>query len=192
MKKYLPMVLVALLAASPLGLAADKMAAASQSMANMSDKVNTSDVVVKTKIVTSYTLNRQLNPFDITVVADSGTVTLTGTVQDESEKDLAEDIAKSVDGVAKVINNVKIEKAAKRGKKPTFTQTVDDATTTAAVKSKLLMDSKTNGLSIHVKTVNNMVTLTGVVNSKDEKALAEKLAKGTDGAAKVNNLLSVK
>lgn len=191
MKKYLTLLTVGLLVTTPLALAADNAANTGQNT-SITDRVQNSDIVIKTKIVTAYTLNSQLNPFDIKVTVDNSNVNLTGSVQDAGEKDLAEEIAKGVDGVGTVTNNIMVEKSTKRSNKPTFTQTVDDATTTAAVKSKLLMNSNTSGLDIHVKTVNGIVTLTGAVKSKTEKELAGKLTANTDGVLKVKNNLTVK
>ena len=191
MKKHLSLLTAGLLAISPLALAADNYYG-NQSNTPISDQVLNSDLVIKTKIVTAYTLNSQLNPFDVKVTVENGNVTLAGSVQMQGEKDLAEQIAKGVDGVGTITNNLKIEKIAKRGYKPGFTQMVDDATTTAAVKSKLLMNSSTSGLDIHVKTVNGLVTLTGTVKTRIEKELAEKLATNTEGVAKVKNKLIVR
>jgi len=191
MKKYLPLLAAGLLTVSPLALAVNNNIG-NQSNTSVTDRVQNSDIVIQTKIVTAYTLNSQLNPFDIKVTVNSGNVILTGTVQGDTEKELAGEIAKGVDGVGTVTNNLKVEKSTRRSHKPSFTQTVDDATTTAAIKSKLLMNSSTSGLDIHVKTVNGIVTLTGTVKSKAEKQLAGKLASNTEGALKVKNNLSVK
>lgn len=191
MKKYLSLLTAGVLVFSPLAMAAND-AGSNQANSSLSEKVQNSDVVIKTKIVTAYTLNQQLNPFDIKVTVDNNNVTLTGSVQDQGEKDLAEEIAKGVDGVGSVTNNIVVEKSAKRSNKPNFAQVVDDATTTAAVKSRLLMNSSTSGLDIHVKTVNGVTTLTGTVKSKTEKELAGKLTANTTGVSKVKNHLIVR
>ena len=66
-----------------------------------------------------------------------------------------------------------------------------DAATTAAVKTKLLGDTKVGGLKIDVDTKDNVVTLTGAVNSAEEKAEALRLAKNTTGVKRVIDKLTI-
>jgi osmotically-inducible protein OsmY len=67
-----------------------------------------------------------------------------------------------------------------------------DASTTAAVKTKLLGDTKVGGLKIDVDTKDNVVTLTGTVNSAEEKAEAIRLAKTTTGVKRVIDKLTIR
>ena len=67
-----------------------------------------------------------------------------------------------------------------------------DAATTAAVKTKLLGDTKVGGLKINVDTKDNVVTLTGTVNSAEEKAEALRLARTTTGVKRVIDKLTVR
>ncbi len=66
-----------------------------------------------------------------------------------------------------------------------------DAEITGAVKTKLLADSKVSGLAINVETTDHIVTLTGTVHSRAEKAEALRLARTTKGAHKVVSKLTV-
>lgn len=66
-----------------------------------------------------------------------------------------------------------------------------DAATTAAVKSKLLGDTKVGGLAIDVDTKDNVVTLTGKVRSTAERDEAIRLARTTTGVKNVVNHLTV-
>jgi hyperosmotically inducible periplasmic protein len=68
---------------------------------------------------------------------------------------------------------------------------VADAATTAAVKSKLLGDTKVGGLGIDVDTKDNVVTLTGKVRSAAEKTEAIRLARTTTGVKSVVDKLVV-
>jgi len=69
---------------------------------------------------------------------------------------------------------------------------VDDATVTASVKAKLTAEKAANFTKISVKTSNNVVSLTGQVDSKDQKEKAEKIAKQVNGVKRVDNKLKVK
>lgn len=66
-----------------------------------------------------------------------------------------------------------------------------DAATTAAVKTKLLADTKVGGLGIDVDTKDNVVTLSGKVRTAAERAEAVRLARTTTGVKSVVNRLVV-
>jgi hyperosmotically inducible protein len=66
-----------------------------------------------------------------------------------------------------------------------------DAATTAAVKTKLLGDTKVAGLNIDVDTKDNVVTLTGKVKTAAERTEAVRLARTTTGVKSVVNKLTV-
>src|SRR6187455_2284858 len=66
-----------------------------------------------------------------------------------------------------------------------------DAATTAAVKTKLLGDTKVGGLAIDVDTKDNVVTLTGKVRSAAEKTEAVRLARTTTGVKSVVDKLVI-
>jgi hyperosmotically inducible protein len=71
-------------------------------------------------------------------------------------------------------------------------EVIDDSTITTEVKSKLLADSFLKGLAISVETFQGQVTLTGAVDTDEQKAKAEKIAMSVKGVKKVNNLLELK
>ena len=66
-----------------------------------------------------------------------------------------------------------------------------DAATTAAVKTKLLADTKVGGLGIDVDTKDNVVTLSGKVRSRAEKTEAVRLARTTTGVKNVVDKLVI-
>src|SRR6188768_3450777 len=66
-----------------------------------------------------------------------------------------------------------------------------DAATTAAVKTKLLGDTKVAGLNIDVDTKDNVVTLSGKVKTAAERSEAVRLARTTTGVKSVVNKLIV-
>src|SRR5690348_4336968 len=73
-----------------------------------------SDAAIKAKIITVYTLNPQLNPFDFDVKVNNGVVSISGAVANTVEKDLAVEIAKGVDGVVRVDDSITTDKAIKK------------------------------------------------------------------------------
>lgn len=158
-----------------------------------------SDLMASASLTTTYTLNSHLNPFDIDVEVHNGEAIISGKVESEIEKDLAEELAMGVEGIRSVKNELQVvpeyesRRDGKEGKgnERSFTRKVEDANLTAKVKSQLLWNSNTSGLSIDVDTENGAVTLTGIVESAAEAELAEQIARNTSDVRSVKNQLKV-
>lgn len=158
------------------------------------------DAWIDGTLETVYALNRHLSAFAIDTEVDSGVVRLTGNVSHDIDRDLAGELAKNVDGVVEVDNGLVV--AAQTGTatsdvdaedgKRSFGTWVDDATTTASVKSRLVANKNTSGLQIDVDTRGDEVTLSGEVASDQEKSLAEELALSTGDVKSVRNQLVVR
>lgn len=79
-------------------------------------KENVKDSVITTKIKAEYAKDKQVSFRRIHVdTDDSGVVTLSGTARSKAEKDKAATIAKNVEGVASVKNNIKVQAKKKAG-----------------------------------------------------------------------------
>ena len=84
-----------------------------------------------------------------------GKATLTGKVEEDVNKDLAKQIALGVDGVKEVDNQILIQsdyKAPANSSARAYGEAMDDASITAAVKSKLLWSKYTSAMSTGVST----------------------------------------
>lgn len=159
------------------------------------------------KIETVMTLNTRLNSFRIDTDVENGRVTLSGEVESEVDKDLAGELARGVDEVDQVENNITVRtpEPARDGRSVAadragddreserngFSQWVSDRTTTAVVKSQLLANDRTGGLDINVDTEGDIVTLTGTVESEEEKRLAEQIARDSRDVREVRNQLAL-
>ena len=143
-----------------------------------------------------YALNRHLSAFAIGTEVDKGIVQLTGNVNSDIDRDLAGELAKNIDGVVEVDNELVLVPGAHatpaEGEDRSFGTWIDDATTTASVKTKLLGNANTAGMQIDVDTRGNVVTLSGEVASSEEKALAEELTRNTGDVKDVRNQLVVR
>lgn len=73
----------------------------------------------------------------------------------------------------------------------TAKQTVNDASITAAVQSKLTADRLSNFTRVDVDTERGVVYLSGVVPSSEQRTRAEESAKQVTGMARVTNNLQV-
>ena len=149
------------------------------------------------QIGTAILLNRHLNPFEISVDVEGDTAILTGEVDESVDKELAERVALNAKGIERVDNRITMGGEAKRRERSAdndrdFGEAVEDASVTAAVKSRLLWNDSTDGLDIGVDTMDGKVTLTGNATTRAEKDLATRLARRTDGVRSVDNRIEVK
>jgi len=168
------------------------------SAAQTSPAQDISDARREAQIWTTYGFNPHLRALDISVDVNGPNAVLIGTVSDGLEKELAEQIAMGIEGIDEVDNRLLVDsaytpkaRAAAADGERDFTTTVEDATITASVKSKLLWSANTTGLAIDVDTVNGKVSLSGTVESAASKDLAGRMARNTDGVRSVDNRLTL-
>ncbi|MFP4276678.1 MAG: BON domain-containing protein [Wenzhouxiangella sp.] len=145
------------------------------------------------RILMAYALNDHLSAFDIDVEVERSRAVLSGQVEEDVQKDLAEELALDVDGIDEVDNRLQVDHESGNDDSAgrDFAQRFDDATTTASVKSKLLWNRNTSGLEIDVSTNDGGVTLSGQADSEASKELAERLTGNTDGVRSVDNRIRV-
>ncbi|RBP47112.1 BON domain-containing protein [Arenicella xantha] len=147
------------------------------------------------KVEMALMLNTNLNAFEINTKTAMNTVTLSGTVDSPVHAELAEQIALGVDGIESVNNELTVDQDVvvneSREEQKSFSQHWTDATTTAKIKSKLLLEDTVKGLDISVDTDHSVVTLNGTVESDAAKDLVESIAENTESVATVNNQLIV-
>ena len=117
----------------------------------------------------------------IDVLCNEGIVTLEGIVNNILAKERAENIAKTVKGVRAVVNKIRVSPSVSRSD----TEINDDVT------NSLLLDPATDSYEIDVSVNKNVVTLTGIVQSWQERQLCEKVAKGVNGVTAVINNIAV-
>src|SRR5262245_38946777 len=92
------------------------------------------DSFITGKLEATYLFNRHLNAFTIHPEPTNGVVHLTGTVESNIDRDLAGEIAKGVDGVTSVKNDLVVKAGSSQassksssGSSRTFGELVDDA-----------------------------------------------------------------
>src|SRR6185503_14676316 len=142
------------------------------------------DAAIKTQVLARLSSNGRTNPFRLDVQVSEGVVHLAGSVDDAEERQLAEQEAKSVDGVVRVVNDIKVGDVSGG-------QMVDDGTITAKVKAKLAASAEINPFNVDVATSGGVVSLVGRVKTAEQKAEAERIARATEGVRGVRNLLEV-
>lgn len=153
---------------------------------------------IESKLETALILNEHLDALDIDISVDNNVASLSGEVNTDIEKELAENIALGIEGIDSVKNNIKvIPRQTSSAQKPlpherSFSQYVSDVSTTAAIKTELLASKNVEGLKIDVDTYNNVVTLSGNVDTGAQKDLAQAIASKQHDVVDVVNKLVVK
>jgi osmotically-inducible protein OsmY len=120
--------------------------------------------------------------YRLDVMTTEGVVTLSGTVDNILAKERAAQIAMTVKGVRAVVNKINV--------KPSILRT--DVEIRRDIEDALLNDPATDSYEIDVAVKNNVVTLSGMVESMQEKQLSETVAKGVKGVTAVNNKIEVR
>jgi len=156
------------------------------------------DAWLITKVKTTLLFHRNVNGTKTEVSSRDGVVTLQGVANSDSQKALTARHAGDVEGVKDVINQMTVSvDAAKPGnntlgeKVDVFAESIDDASTTALVKTALLYHRSTSALTTSVDTKDGVVTLSGKVKSTAEKEMATILVSDVYGVKKVLNNITV-
>lgn len=122
----------------------------------------------------------------VSVSVQNQEVLLTGVVQDESWPAEAERLAKSVEGVKSVINNIEV------GGEESFGSMTSDSWITTRIRSNLLFEKDLYSLNYTVETVNGVVYLTGIGQDETEINRVVEVARNVGGVKKVVNHVKVK
>jgi len=145
------------------------------------------DKVLHTKVWAALTEDKTADASEINLEIYKSVVQLNGFVDNEKEKAHAESVAKAVEGVKGVENNL----AIKQGKH-TAGEVMDDSALTAKVKSALIENPDTKAGSIKVETRQGVVQLSGFVSNQAAKDAAGKVAQSVEGVKSVQNGLTIK
>lgn len=152
------------------------------------------DVRQEVQIWTTYSLNPYLRASALKATVRDGKATLTGSVPESVNKELAREIAMGVPGIKEVDNQIVVrddDDDDHHASADRFGEEIDDATITLAVKSKLLWSKYTDGLNTIVHTQSGRVTLTGTADSQAARELAVRLASNTRGVISVRNNITI-
>jgi osmotically-inducible protein OsmY len=172
----------------------DKMSKDAKSSVAMKDKNNwenqARDAWIDGKAEATLLFNGNLNSFNIDTDVAQGVVTLTGRVDTNTNRELAEELLLGIEGVSKVTNNLMVNK--KMDESSETASTFTDAKIVTVVKSRFLFDSEVSGMDINVDVTNRVVTLNGNVESESARDLAEAIARNTNDVAEVRNMLKIK
>jgi osmotically-inducible protein OsmY len=149
-----------------------------------------SDAWIALKLHTQLLVHANVSYADTKIVVTDGVVTLTGTADNQAQKDLTGLYAKEIDWVKSVDNNIVVNEKPSTGQ--TVGENIDDASITSQVKYALLTHKSTSALKTKVTTTDGVVVITGEAANDAEKSLVGKLANSIRGVKSVDNNMTVK
>jgi hyperosmotically inducible protein len=124
----------------------------------------------------------------VNITAFKGTVQLSGFVDTYAQKYDASSIARKVEGVRDVENDITVKSDADRS----AGEYVDDKSLTVRVNSALGNNPDNKFEEVNVTTFKGTVQLSGFVNSSDQRTKAGEIAKQVQGVQDVVNNITVK
>lgn len=145
------------------------------------------DSAITAKVKTELVRDPATSAHRIDVETFRGDVQLNGFVPSAEMKAEATRVARKVDGVKKVSNNLKVGEGTR-----TAGEVVDDTVITAKVKTALATDKTVAAHEVNVETREGVVQLAGFVDTSAEKTQAAELARRVSGVKQVDNQLEVK
>jgi osmotically-inducible protein OsmY len=134
---------------------------------------------------------------NIDVDTNNGVVTLTGSVGSPTERDEADALARSTDGVKDVRDNLTVDVAPASAhlnpveSLPQPNRVSADEWITTRVRARFFTDPRVKNMNLDVSTKDGIVTLTGEVQDANAKAAAEEIASHIAGVKQVKNEVTV-
>ena len=190
MKPYLSILLPVTLAAA-LTVALSGCTKANEAGASAAPKtsigVEIDDSVLTARVKSALLSDSDVKSFDIKAETRKGEVQLSGFVDNQAQIDRAIAGVRAIDGVTAVDNKVAI-----KGAPTTVGNKVDDSIVTTLVKAALISDEVVKSSDIAVVTRKGEVQLSGFVDSQRQMDRALLVARGIEGAVRVNNEMSLK
>jgi osmotically-inducible protein OsmY len=149
-----------------------------------------SDTWIALKLHTQLLVRANVSNANTKVDVTNGVVTLTGTADNQAQKDLTGLYAKEIDWVKSVDNNIVVNEKPAMGE--TIGEHIDDASITSQVKYALLTHRSTSAIKTKITTTDGAVVITGEASNDAEKSLVGKLANSVRGVKSVDNNMTVK
>ncbi|HVU18274.1 MAG TPA: BON domain-containing protein [Candidatus Didemnitutus sp.] len=153
-----------------------------------------SDAWIALKIHSALLVHANVSAMNTKVDVNNGEVMLTGTADNEAQKELTETYVKSIEGVRSVKNDLQVKEQSSdnNANGRTVGEVVDDASITTQVKYALLSHKSTSALKTKVTTRDGNVMISGEAGNDAEKDLVTKLANGVRGVRSVENEMTVR
>lgn len=165
------------------------------------EAASAADAAITARVKTALLADARTQGFDINVDTRGGSVTLTGGADSQNAKDAAGAIAMGVDGVSRVDNRLVVAAPGSQAREAANEATasgqvraaagdagdaMEDGWLSTKVKAGLIADDQVKAFDIDVTTEGDVVSLSGHVPSQEVRAIAIRIAEGTEGVARVD------
>jgi len=174
-----------------------------------------SDTAIKAELKAKLLSDSQLSGWKTKIDVNNGIVTMSGTVATEDVKKKAGMLAETVAGVKEIRNDIAVEGAARERtamdddveeagreadqKKPEMEKEtkekgaeMSDDALAKKIEAKYMTEAQLKGCDVQVQVKKGAATLTGSVRSEEQRQMAERIARQTEGVKEVKNKLEVK
>jgi hyperosmotically inducible protein len=154
----------------------------------VSQLFSSSDPTITSRVKADIASSRLLGGYDINVKTEDGVVTVGGQVPSDDLRVLAGDIAHQSAGVKDVKNLIIVGPDTRpAGSNPR----IQDLEIKTTLIQGLARSPEVAGKKIDVSVDNQVVTLTGTVETAQQRMIAEQIARVSQGVTSVNNAITV-
>ncbi len=149
---------------------------------NVPANATPTDDIIESAAKESYIFKNYLQDDNIVVESKDGTVTLTGSVAEESHKALAQEIVESIVGVVVVDNQLQIKTA--------IVKSLDDEIF-SRVRLALMSHRSLRGIDVRFVVADGIVTISGMAQDTAQIDLTTEYIKDVEGVKDVKNEMGV-
>lgn len=142
------------------------------------------DATITAKVKSELIAEKYVKARNIDVDTVGGVVVLSGYVDSQQEADRAGQLAKSVPGVVRVKNELRIGSR-------TMGQGLDDKVLSSKIKARLMEEPGIKSLNIDVDVYSGSVNVTGTVPSQEQKKKVLNLIRSIEGVRGVVDNLQI-
>ena len=146
------------------------------------------DSVITTKIKAKIAGDQTLSVFKVGVTTTNGVVSLSGTVNSDTDAAQAIELAQETQGVTDVNSSALM---IKQSDHPLADTAITAKVKALFVREQVLNDKDISASSIHVETTDGVVYLSGQANNQQQIDNAIKIAKTINGVKSVESKLEV-
>lgn len=162
-----------------------------------SEPAQRSDDWIALKIKSTLLVKPNVSATKSKISVNNGIVTITGTAENQAQKELTTAYVKDIEGVRGVNNGMIVgnydrpsnynDSNAERS----VGNKIDDSAITTKIKGQLLSHRSTSAIRTKVTTRSGVVSISGEAGSDAERDLVTKIAKDVPGVVSVDNEMSV-
>lgn len=145
------------------------------------------DSAVTAKVKTALIDDKEINSTNLSLSTTRGVVTVNGFVSSSRQIAHVERLIRQTPGVKGIVNHVHI----KSDQQTNLKSYASDTASTSEIKARLIASKQLEARHISVTTTHGNVVLSGKVDNRRQKQVAEEIAKKVSGVSAVKNQLSV-